>query len=399
MDSRFNLFKLVVLNESHVLIFGAPGTGKSTLIKQCLIDEIPEDYTIVIFDPVRTYEGYTDYYAPYGINPFDFINNPIIILDVIDEVLRLRFPRLGYVLTPAMEEMFVRYVSSKNVRSFRELINVMLKDVEEGKVVREDEVNAIRGLRRRIEYFTHRMFNETSGIVKKILNNELKGKSIGIDIHYLNETQRMAYVLFFLECIRQFEKKNVIFIIDEAHLYLSQDRTLLSEHIRLGRNFKRFFILITQAPTDIPHEIFQLVKVFVQFPIMYFSLESLLYKEPSYIYWYGKQVRYEKSDVRDYPFPPFWRELYSCEIHVHVTTKECRSLVKSPYKTITVTLNPSNLKKKESSITLKKCIKKFTNDEKLSRKLIEIFYKDVKIPDELEDLKNIINKIQECINT
>ncbi|WP_252901474.1 type IV secretion system DNA-binding domain-containing protein [Vulcanisaeta sp. JCM 14467] len=50
-----HLFRLMVLDETHALIFGAIGTGKTTLIKNALVD-VPQDYTVVVFDIAGSYE-------------------------------------------------------------------------------------------------------------------------------------------------------------------------------------------------------------------------------------------------------------------------------------------------------------------------------------------------------
>ncbi|WP_243676467.1 type IV secretion system DNA-binding domain-containing protein, partial [Vulcanisaeta distributa] len=62
-DPAGHLFHFMVLDETHALIFGSIGTGKTTLIKNALAN-VPCGYTVVVFDVAGTYEGFTDYHAP-----------------------------------------------------------------------------------------------------------------------------------------------------------------------------------------------------------------------------------------------------------------------------------------------------------------------------------------------
>ncbi|WP_243676424.1 type IV secretion system DNA-binding domain-containing protein [Vulcanisaeta distributa] len=67
-DPAGHLFHFMVFDETHALIFGSIGTGKTTLIKNAL-SNVPCGYTIVVFDVAGTYEGFTDYHAPYPLQP------------------------------------------------------------------------------------------------------------------------------------------------------------------------------------------------------------------------------------------------------------------------------------------------------------------------------------------
>ncbi len=43
------LFHFMVLDETHAVIFGSIGTGKTTLIKNALLN-MPCDYAVIVFD-------------------------------------------------------------------------------------------------------------------------------------------------------------------------------------------------------------------------------------------------------------------------------------------------------------------------------------------------------------
>ncbi len=55
-DPARHLFHFMVLDETHALIFGSIGTGKTTLIKNALMS-VPCDYAVVVFDAAGTYEA------------------------------------------------------------------------------------------------------------------------------------------------------------------------------------------------------------------------------------------------------------------------------------------------------------------------------------------------------
>lgn len=260
------LFDYLPRLEGHALVLGTTGTGKSTLIKESLAS-VRGDYSVVVFDAFGAYEGYTDAHAPYPLNPFDFEDNPLAMLDSLDEALAIRFPNSNYRFTPAMELLFVRH--AKSSKSLREVSAGLSREVEERRLGTDDE-NAAKGLMRRLAYFTGDAFSSTHPLLREVIENKARGKSVGIDLSGLNETQRVASVVFFLKAMESAGTTNVVAVIDEAHLFfLSGESSTLAVHVRGGRNFRRFYVMITQSPLDIPNEVVANVKLLIKFSLSF----------------------------------------------------------------------------------------------------------------------------------
>ncbi|WP_054850255.1 hypothetical protein [Vulcanisaeta sp. JCM 14467] len=107
-------------------------------------------------------------------------------LDVLDEVLTMRFPRLPYAKTPAMDYTLMLAYRQLMARGGEPSVGSVLRFLEEavegGTIVREDEASAARGLIRRLSYFNHWIFQKTHPLINRLLKGELRGRSIGIDL-------------------------------------------------------------------------------------------------------------------------------------------------------------------------------------------------------------------------
>jgi GTPase SAR1 family protein len=62
------LLKFVAANGGNAVIMGPSGSGKTVLMEAALERSL-DDYVVVVLDEVGAYSGYTDYHAPYPINP------------------------------------------------------------------------------------------------------------------------------------------------------------------------------------------------------------------------------------------------------------------------------------------------------------------------------------------
>lgn len=147
-----------------------------------------------------------------------------------------------------MELLFVRH--AKSSKSLREVSAGLSREVEERRLGTDDENAAKGGLMRRLAYFTGDAFSSTHPpLLREVIESKTRGKSVGIDLSGLNETQRVAFVVFFLKAMESAGTTNVIAVIDEAHLFfLSGESSTLAVHVRGGRNFRRFYVMITQSP-------------------------------------------------------------------------------------------------------------------------------------------------------
>ncbi|ADN49547.1 type IV secretion system DNA-binding domain-containing protein [Vulcanisaeta distributa] len=375
-DPARHLFHFMVLDETHALIFGSIGTGKTTLIKNALMS-VPCDYAVVVFDAAGTYEGYTDYYAPYPLNPLDYLSD-IEALDVIEEVLTMRFPRLPYVMTPAMEYMFMRAYGeltgqaddqlgnqpipqavSDRGRAVGEVsISGLIKHLNDlvsgGALAREDEVNSARGLIRRLTYFNHWLFGRTHPLINRLINGGLRGKSIGIDLSWFSPVQRWFYVLSLLAILNSMQARDLILVIDEAHLYFRLGESTLTTSVRVGRNYGRYFALITQSPFDIPREFISMNKLFIEFPTLYFNPENIIFREPGFKAHYGRDVYYNAEKTWSAIPPAHWENPLTAVMHIHITNRQMRNEHREPYNLLTVEVDPT-IKPKTGTTTLRKC--------------------------------------------
>ena len=86
-----------------------------------------------------------------------------------------------------------------------------------------------------------------------------------IDLSQLDRVGRIAYVLTHLELTRGV--RNVIYVIDEAHRFLSFTGrySLLTDHLRTGRAARRFFVLISHSYREFLRHL-GYVKVVIRFP-------------------------------------------------------------------------------------------------------------------------------------
>ncbi len=265
---EFNLIDLMIRNSSHAMIIGTSGVGKTTLIKEALCTLRPTDYNIVVLDTIGSFCNQTTVHGPLPLNVFEFCNDPVRVLDCLNEALLTKFRNLKYCLSPAMEENFLevydRLVQDGQRPSFRKIMHVLRE--EENTSIREKKL-AVQALIRRLRYFDTWMLNETHPVVRKVLRREVRGLTLGIDLSFLSDVQRFAYVLLLLLSMSEAKTRNIVVVVDEAHLLLREETTVLGEQIRIGRNFGRLFLLITHSPEDIPSAIRNIVRIVVRFPL------------------------------------------------------------------------------------------------------------------------------------
>ncbi len=288
----------------------------------------------------------------------------------------MRFPpRLPYVMTPpAMEFMFMKSLNelggessnqlgsdkpatrAVNEVSIGELIKYLEDQVSSGAFVREDEVNSARGgLIRRLTYLNHWVFSKTHPLIGRLINGELVGKSVGIDLSWLSPIQRWFYVLSLLAVLNSMQARNLILVIDEAHLYFRLGESTLTTSVRIGRNYNRYFALITQSPFDIPREFISMNKLFVVFSTMFFGAENIVFREVGFRAYFGRNEFYDQGRSPATIMPPHWQPLTAL-MHLHITNKSLLEMTseKRPYLELRVEVDPE-VKPKTSTTTLRRC--------------------------------------------
>jgi len=285
-------------NQSHVFIIGAPGTGKTTLIK--LVIEANPDERILVIDYLGNYKGYTKYYGPFPINPLEFIR-PDDMIDVITQSIKATYSDMDNPWTPAQQLIILNCFNERQPEGVRgraswypaHSIPEIIRCVSEFEYTSPDDENARKAVLRRIKQFNNLLWaTRTHGLLKAWFEGRLNG-SIGIDLSGVSLPEAIAYVYALLAIIaRGRVVKPAIIVIDEAHYFMRIEGSLFEEAVRVARNLGINIIAITQGFSDVESRpsLLELFKTFVIFPTvpmlygngnrMLFDIKPTTFTEP-----------------------------------------------------------------------------------------------------------------------
>jgi len=284
-------------NESHALIIGAPGTGKTTLIKE-MINAKPSERVLVV-DYLGNYAGYTRYYGPFPINPLEFIR-PDDMIDVITQAIKATYADMDNPWTPAQQLIILNCFNERQPEGTRgkaswypaHSIPEIIKCVSEFEYTSLDDENARKAVLRRIKQFNNLLWaTRTHGLLKAWLLGRLNG-SIAIDLSGVSLPEAVAYVYTLLAIIaRGRVVKPSIIVVDEAHYFMRIENSLFEEAVRVARNLGINIIAITQGFSDVESRpsLLELFKTFIIFPTvpmlynggrMLFDVKPTTFTEP-----------------------------------------------------------------------------------------------------------------------
>ena len=258
------LLEMAIEDESHILILGRPGSGKSTLVRLALAQyKAPA----LVIDYVGNYEYYVDYYAPYPLNPLEFIN-PHDFVDALARTIDVAYG-ISNAMSPAMEEVILTALES--IPEENPLDALAWLNTEGRSVFRApDEANALKGARRRLNVLLNNLLfsRHTHPILRNWINGGLKAQ-VGIRLRGLGLYPAIMYVTFLLTILARYEA-NVAYwrfvVIDEAQYFAQGEGiTPLEEAVRVARNYKVLFIAITQNIKAIPERLLDVFKILIDF--------------------------------------------------------------------------------------------------------------------------------------
>jgi len=129
----------------------------------------------------------------------------------------------------------------------------------------------------------------------------------------------------------------------------------LTQFVKVGRNFGRYAVLITQSPNDLPDWLPEFVKLSFEFPIPYLSTRDMLIEYPSYKYLLGDR---EPGVRPSGELPAHWRSPHTAKVRI-VSTNEWAFECYGEGLTIDYVKVDVRVQPKPEAVTLRKCAEKY----------------------------------------
>ena len=268
------LLELAVRNESHILVTGPPGAGKTTLVKLALAEA---RYPALVVDYLGNYEdgalAYVDYYGIYPLNPFEYLNVHDFIDALSTSIQVLYGPVYG--VSPAQELILMEAVEDLEAGGEEVSVPRILTWLRANsrRFSQQDERNALKALVRRMEaLFNNPLYSiKTHPVLARWLEGRLRGQ-VGVRLRGLGLYPAVAYTNILLTIVARHEFQGPIpwrfIVVDEAQYYAPRRLEGLwpfEEAVRVGRNFKTLFIAITQNPGALSERVLDVFKIHVDF--------------------------------------------------------------------------------------------------------------------------------------
>ncbi|MCL5117406.1 MAG: type IV secretion system DNA-binding domain-containing protein [Candidatus Marsarchaeota archaeon] len=271
-------------SNSHIIINGMSGFGKSTLVKSMLADIYESDKAAIIFDMhnehgeiVRKLDGHEYNIGNLGFNLFEL--NGLTISERVNQLSQLFKDvfSLGYLQTLKLGQCMwytyrklgaqsreSRYI--KSVPTFYNLLQELEIFINNAKTI--SEKNSLIHLKERIELINNKVFSKNTGS----LSNLKKGIS-SISLESLNTRElQMIYISELIKRLYSTMHENdkeaglrLYIVIDESELIIELADAFISKLITEGRKYGIGLIIVMHRLADMNRQIISNVSTFISF--------------------------------------------------------------------------------------------------------------------------------------
>jgi vacuolar-type H+-ATPase catalytic subunit A/Vma1 len=340
------LLWFVAANGGNAVVMGPSGSGKTVLMKVA-VEQSLSDYVVVVLDEVGAYGGYTDYHAPYPINPARHLTPLALSLAISDAIRAGKAMELSAGAKLIIERAAAWLSNeekapidvSNHPRSLPGIAKAIEEAANKGVLNVEHAYEALWALGRARHWM---LTTETHPLIERLLNGELRGRSVGIDLSGVHgAVAKWLYAITLMKSMEEAGLRRVILVIDE--LWGSGLPRTLINWLMLGASRGRHVVLVSDAPPD---EALKYVNAVVKFPYAYMSLEDLL----------AGRVDPDLTELSKYG--PHTAKLYA-----YATTEEAAKVL--GLETPGYTEIPIRVEKPEpkpSAVTLKKCVEEIAGE-------------------------------------
>jgi len=339
------LLKFVIVNRGNAVVMGPSGSGK-TVLMEAAVEQPLSDYVVVVLDEVGAYSGYTDYHAPYPINPARHLPPLALSLAIGDAVragkavelstgAKLIIKRAAAWLNGEEAPIDV----SNHPRSLLGIAKAIEEAANKGVLNVEHAYEALWALDKARHWM---LTNETHPIIRRLLNGKLRGKSIGIDLGgVLSGVAKWLYAITLMKSMEKARLRRVVLVIDE--LWSGKLPRTLINWLMLEASRGRHTVLVSDAPPD---EALKYVNAVVKFPYAYMSLKDLL----------AGRVDPDLTELSKYG--PHTAKLYA-----YATTEEAAKVLGLGTPGYTeMPIRVEEPEPKPSAVTLKRCVEEIAGE-------------------------------------
>ena len=253
----------------HLIVLGATGSGKSTLVKSLILNVMQRDLfnKIVVFDPTGEYSLFLAGRGYIAVPSIDIAVNPLTLprnraselLSTAIQAAAFMYGEsdnngLSFIQLEVLEKALERLGDRNTLRD----LYLVLNDLEQ-ELRRTDYLNAISAVRRRL-----RKLMIAALMRNAISSSAFSSRLLVINMAPLYFTSQVAAVVFILTFLEVLEGSlsNSLIVIDEAHRILNKymvGESIIERLIREGRHGNTVLILVTQDPLDIKRNVLDIV--------------------------------------------------------------------------------------------------------------------------------------------